>query len=242
MHTPPASLALVTGAARRLGKSFAFSLAAMGYHVVLHYHHSKAAAEKTAVEIRALGGHCTPLSANLLNEEEIDQLYTKIDSIGLPIKVVVNSAADMEAVDPMKVKPGGWDATLDLNLRAPFLVSQRAAKRMVDGGVIVNLSDVGAQKTWSRFLSYSVSKAGLESLTRLLAKAWAPSIRVNAIAPGLVLPSDVVSSSQWQALVDKIPLRRSAAVEEITYALEFLIKNEYMTGQTLVVDGGYSLL
>jgi NAD(P)-dependent dehydrogenase (short-subunit alcohol dehydrogenase family) len=135
-----------------------------------------------------------------------------------------------------------WDIAIDLNLRAPFLIAQHAAKRMQDGGLIVNISDTGAQKTWSRYPSYTVSKAGLESLTKMLARAFAPDIRVNAIAPGLVLPADFVTNEQWQKLVEKLPLKRAATLEEITSTLEFLIHNQYITGQTIVVDGGYSLI
>ena len=121
-------------------------------------------------------------------------------------------------------------------------MAQEAAKRMTDGGLIVNVSDVGAQKAWSRYPSYTVSKAAIESLTKVLARAFAPSIRVNAIAPGLVLPSEAVTPEEWERLVKRLPLQRPAQPEEITSALEFLVKNEYITGQTIVVDGGYSLI
>ncbi len=113
---------------------------------------------------------------------------------------------------------------------------------MTEGGLIVNVTDIGAQKAWSRYPSYTVSKAGLESLTKLLARSLAPAIRVNAIAPGLVLPSDVVTPEKWNKLIEKLPLKRAATLDEITSSLEFLIKNEYITGQTIVVDGGYSLI
>ncbi len=113
---------------------------------------------------------------------------------------------------------------------------------MTNGGLIVNVTDIGAYKTWSRYPSYSVSKAGLEVLTKILARSFAPSIRVNAVAPGLVLQSDLVSTDDWNRLVERIPLKRAASVEEIASAVEFLLANEYITGQTLVIDGGYSLL
>jgi pteridine reductase len=113
---------------------------------------------------------------------------------------------------------------------------------MPAGGLIVNISDVGAQKTWSRYPSYTVSKAALESLTRILARALAPAIRVNAIAPGFVLQSDIVPAEEWERLIKRIPLGRPATTEEIASALEFLLQNEYITGQTIVVDGGYSLI
>jgi pteridine reductase len=135
-----------------------------------------------------------------------------------------------------------WDASLDLNLRAPFLLARECANKMSEGGLIVNITDVGAQKAWSRYPSYTVSKAGLESLTRILARALAPNIRVNAIAPGFVLQSEIVSAEEWERLIKRIPLKRAARPEEITHVLEFLLRNEYITGQTIVVDGGYSLV
>jgi len=113
---------------------------------------------------------------------------------------------------------------------------------MEAGGLIVNVTDVGAQKAWSGFPAYTVSKAALETLTRVLARSLAPKIRVNAIAPGLVLPSEYVTEEEWVRLVGRLPLKRPASVDEVAAALEFLLKNEYITGQTIVVDGGYSLI
>ncbi len=235
-------LALVTGSARRLGKAFALSLARMGYSIALHHRGSVTEAEKTVKEIHALGVDCLPIRADLTVPEKIDFLFSMVDEFHAPLKVVVNSAAIMPVGNPRELELHDWDSALDLNLRAPFLVAQQAAKRMTEGGLIVNITDIGAQKAWSRYPSYTVSKAGLESLTKMLARAFAPEIRVNAIAPGLVLPSDVVTPEKWNKLVDKLPLKRAATLDEITSTLEFLIKNEYITGQTIVVDGGYSLV
>ena len=236
------ALALVTGSAHRLGKAFALSLARMGYAIALHYRGSVTEAENVTDEIRALGVDCMPIRADLTSTEKIDFLFSLVDEFRAPLKIVVNSASVMPVGGPLDLDVHEWDSALDLNLRAPFLIAQRAAKRMAAGGLIVNISDIGAQKAWSRYPSYTVSKAGLDSLTKLLARALAPGIRVNAIAPGLVLPSGVVTPEQWQKLVEKLPLKRAATLEELTLTLEFLIKNEYITGQTIVVDGGYSLI
>lgn len=236
------NLALVTGSAHRLGKAFALSLARMGYAIALHHRGSVDEAEHTVKEIQALGVDCLPIRADLTSPEKIGFLFSLVDEMKAPLKVVVNSAAVMPVGKPDEMELRDWDSALDLNLRAPFLISQQAAKRMTTGGLIVNITDIGAQKAWSRYPSYTVSKAGLESLTKMLARAFAPEIRVNAIAPGLVLPSDVVTEEQWLKLVEKLPLKRAATLDEVTSALEFLIKNEYITGQTIVVDGGYSLI
>lgn len=233
---PP--LALVTGAAHRLGKAFALTLARLGYDIALHYHSSSDEARQTKLELESLSRHVVLAQADLTQPAEIVSLLSTFPSLD----VLVNSAAFMPhgSVDSLSLE--NWDAALDLNLRAPFLLAQACASKMTEGGLIVNITDVGAQKAWSRYPSYTVSKAALESLTRILARALAPKIRVNAIAPGFVLQSEVVPPGEWERLIGRIPLKRPARTEEVTSALEFLLKNEYITGQTIVVDGGYSLV
>jgi NAD(P)-dependent dehydrogenase (short-subunit alcohol dehydrogenase family) len=235
-------LALVTGAAHRLGKVFLLSLARNEYAVLLHYHGSESEAFETAEEIKKLNVPVFLSQADLTDPDEVSSLFDLVDKLSHPLKVLVNSAAIMPIGDPHTLSIGDWDTALNLNLRAPFLCAQQAVKRMTQGGLIINVSDVGAQKTWSRYPSYSVSKAGLESLTKILARSFAPTVRVNAIAPGLVLQSDLVSNDEWNRLVGRVPLKRPATAEEIASALEFLLMNEYVTGQTIAVDGGYSLL
>jgi len=231
-------LALVTGAAHRLGKVFALTLAQQGFDIVLHYHQSSEAARQTQTEIESMGRRVILAPADLSDPGQIQALVAKLNLLD----VLINSAAFMPDGNVNALTLENWDTSLDLNLRAPFLLSQECAKKMSEGGLIVNITDVGAQKAWSRYPSYTVSKAALESLTKVLARALAPTIRVNAIAPGFVLQSDIVSSEEWQRLMHRIPLKRPARTEEIASALEFLLKNEYMTGQTIVVDGGYSLV
>jgi pteridine reductase len=235
-------LALITGGAHRLGKAFALSLARQGYAIVLHYHSAESKIQKATDEICELGVPVYPIQADLADVSTISSLFSTIDSIPYTLKILVNSAAFMPGGNTSTLSLENWDMSLDLNLRAPFFLAQEAAKRMSDGGLIVNITDVGAQKAWSRYPSYTVSKAALESLTKILARALAPMIRVNAIAPGLVLQSDIVTPEEWQRLIDRVPLKRPARTDELTSALEFLIQNEYITGQTIVVDGGYSLI
>ncbi len=240
METQP--LALVTGAAHRLGKAFVLALARSGYAILLHYRTSDVQAATTATQIRTLGVPVFLSQADLSQPSQIASLFSLVDRIPHPLKVLVNSAAIIPTGDARTLSAVEWDSVLNLNLRAPFLCAQEAAKRMKDGGLIVNVTDVGAQKSWSHFPSYSVSKAGLEALTKILARTFAPTVRVNAIAPGLVLQSDLISTEEWNRLVERLPLKRPATVDEIGSALDFLLKNEYVTGQTVVVDGGYSLL
>jgi NAD(P)-dependent dehydrogenase (short-subunit alcohol dehydrogenase family) len=235
-------LALVTGAAHRLGRALALSLARQGYAILLHYHHSAEKAAVTAGEIRSVGAPAYLAQADLTDTNSLCSLFSTLDSLPHQLRVLVNSAAIMQRADVRSLSAADWDATLALNLRAPFLMAQQAAERMTDGGLIVNVTDAGAAKAWTGFPAYVVSKAGLESLTRLLAKTYAPKIRVNAIAPGLVLPSENVTPEEWEKLANRLPLKHPVSVDDIVAALEFLLKNGSVTGQIIVVDGGYSLL
>jgi NAD(P)-dependent dehydrogenase (short-subunit alcohol dehydrogenase family) len=234
-------LALVTGGAHRLGRMFALTLAKRGYAVILHYFQSVEAAKVTADEIYSLGVPVYPMRADLTDAHQIQSLFTLMDSLNLQLKVLVNSAASMRRADLRVISEDEWDKTLDLNLRAPFIVGKLAAKRMTEGGLIVNITDAGVGKAWNGYPDYLVSKTALEALTRLMAKAYAPTIRVNAISPGLVLPSTNISKAEWEKLIDHLPLKHPASLDDISMALEFLLKDESVTGQTIVVDGGYSL-
>jgi pteridine reductase len=235
-------LALVTGAADRLGKAFALSLAREGFAIQLHYHLSAKKVDQTTAEIKAIGVPVYQFSADLTDETEIQSLFSHIDTLPYKLKVVVNSAAIMQKSDARELSINDWDVTLDLNLRAPFIIAQEAVKRMMSGGQIINIIDIGAQKVWTRYPAYVASKSALETLTRVLAKAYAPKIRVNALAPGLVLPADNIQPAEWKALVERTPLQRPVSLAEVVSALDYLVTNEAVTGQVVVVDGGYSLI
>ncbi len=237
-----ASLALVTGGAHRLGRSIALELARMGYALALHYFTSGEKAEQTADEIRQLGVPVTLLCADLTDENQVREMFAQVAALQNPLRVLVNSAAKLDRGSLLTLPMDAWDKSLDINLKAPLLCSQLAVPLMQEGGVIINLSDVGAGKTWTAFPAYIVSKAGLEALTRLMARSLAPRIRVNAIAPGLILPSGDLPDEDWQRLINRVPMRRAGAPEEIAHTVAFLIENDYITGQTLVVDGGYQLV
>ncbi len=236
------SLAIVTGAAHRLGKAIAFELARHGYAIGLHYHTSQQAAGDTADELRAVGCAVELLPADLSNPAEIAALFGRVDGLPYRLKVLVNSAGVMARGDLRSLAVEEWDATLALNLRAPWLCAREAARRMPAGGVIINLTDSGVSKTWAAYPVYSISKTGLESLTRLLAKSLAPSIRVNAVAPGLILPSVDLPEAEWQRLVSRLPLKQAGTPQDVARAVWFLVENEHVTGETIVVDGGYQLV
>ncbi len=238
---PGFPLAIVTGAAHRLGRAIALGLARSGYAIGLHYFQSEGAALETAREIEALGVPAALLPADLTDEQQVAAMFAAAARLSFPLRVLVNSAGVMLPANLRELPVEQWDLTLDLNLRAPFLCAQQAARQMGEGGIIVNVTDAGDQRAWTGFPAYIVSKAGLEALTRLLARALGPGIRVNAVAPGLILPPGLPDAN-WTRLVERLPLKRTGDPEEVVKAVLFFIQNEYITGQTIAVDGGYQLL
>lgn len=237
-----APLAVVTGAAHRLGKAIAFELAQCGYVIGLHYHRSVLAAQETADQLKQAGAAVELMQADLRDPAEVEKLFQHLDTMPYRLKVWVNSASVMERGDLRTLTVADWDATLALNLRAPWLCAREAAGRMKDGGVIINLTDSGARKTWTGFAAYAVSKAGLETLTRLLAKTLAPRVRVNGVAPGFILPAKDQDEAEWVRLVERLPLRQAGSPADVAQTVRFLVENQYITGETIVVDGGYQLV
>lgn len=235
-------LAVVTGGAHRLGRVFATTLARKGYAILLHYHSSIEQANQTTKELQDYHVPVYPVKCDLTTDIGCQTLFSEIDACTHRMEVLVNSAAIMTKTGMLDAPADSWDATFDINLRVPFILGQQASKRMAKGGLIVNVSDAGAHKLWTKFPAYVVSKGALEHLTRLQAKAYGPTIRVNAIAPGLVLPSAETTSKEWDDLVSRIPLQRPVSLDEISAALSFLVDNTAITGEILSVDAGYSLV
>jgi NAD(P)-dependent dehydrogenase (short-subunit alcohol dehydrogenase family) len=234
-------LALVTGAATRLGKAIALGLAQKGYAIGLHYHRSEAAAQQTAAEIQQLGMPVLLLPADLSKESQVKALFRSVEESPFVLEVLVNSAAEMHRADLLELSVKEWDQTMALNLRAPWLCARYAARLMLKDGVIINISDSGTRKVWVGYPSYLISKVALEALTRQLARRLGPRIRVNAIAPGLMLPADNFPQQEWHRLVSRIPMQQAGRVEELVKAVLFLVESLYITGEVLVVDGGYAL-
>ncbi len=234
-------LALVTGAAHRLGRAIALELARQGFAIGLHYNQSVAEAEQTAAELAAAGALAYLLPADLAVPAEVDDLFARVAQLPHPLRVLVNSAAVMPRDDLRTLPVELWDGVFDLNLRAPWLCA-RAAAALMESGIIINITDSGAHKAWTGYPAYVISKAALETLTRLLARALAPAVRVNAVAPGLILPAGELPSEQWQRLVDRLPLQTAGQPADVAQAVLFFIQNPYITGQVLAVDGGYQLV
>jgi NAD(P)-dependent dehydrogenase (short-subunit alcohol dehydrogenase family) len=235
--------ALVTGAARRIGRAIALDLAAQGFGIGVHYHRSPDAAEALVAAIKANGGRAVALRADLGRESETALLIASLaETLGAPT-LLVNNASLFERDDALTATRASWDAHMEANLRAPFVLSQEFARHLpADAdGLIVNMLD---QRVWNvtpHFTSYTLSKAGLWTMTQTLALALAPRVRVNAIGPGPVLPSSRQSQAQFDRQVASVPLQRSAKLEEICAAIHFMIAAKSMTGQMIALDGGQHL-
>jgi pteridine reductase len=232
-------IAVVTGAAHRVGKEVALALAAAGAHVVVHYFRS-AGAQETAAEIQRLGVRATTVQADLAQPDGAQTLMAAAEAAFGGVDVLVNSAANMLPGSVLDLSRAAWQAALDLNLTAPFFCAQAAARSMLarGGGAIVNIADLGGMRPWARYPAHSVSKAGLLMATQVLAKALAPAIRVNAVAPGPVLKPDGWDEARWQGVASHTLLKRAGSGYDVARATLFLIEADYITGETLVVDGG----
>ncbi len=232
---------LVTGAARRIGRSIALRLHQEGARVLIHYSSSRAEAEHTAAECGGAGLY----QANLEHVAEIKQMFGEIAEREGRLDALVNNAARFTKLDPLQVTETDWDFVHSVNLKATFFVAQQAALLMQRnaGGVgrIVNISSMGAFLAWREHVHYCASKAGVIALTRSLAKALAPAITVNSVAPG-VIPFDEVNEDRIQTMARSTPAGRPGTGEEIAGAVVYFLKaSNFVTGQTLQVDGGLSL-
>jgi pteridine reductase len=232
-------VALVTGAGIRVGREIALALADAGMNVAVHYSHSANEAESTVAEVRARGRKAESFAADLTAEGEPEKLIASVVASVGGLDVLVNSAAVMRRTPVGEVTYESWTETMDLNLRAPFFLSQAAAKVMrARGGVIINIADLAAFETWSGYIPHSISKAGVVQMTRAMAHALAPEIRVNAIAPGAVLLPEGWPDDSRKRLEATTPLKRLGTPKDVTDALLYLIRADYVTGETLIVDGG----
>jgi NAD(P)-dependent dehydrogenase (short-subunit alcohol dehydrogenase family) len=235
--------ALVTGAARRIGRALALDLAEQGHAVCVHYRDSAEDADSLAREIAGAGGRSAAIRADLRDEAAVRDLVGAAASALGPVTVLVNNASVFENDDALTATRATWDAHMETNLRAPFVLAQEFARALPAGveGNIVNLIDERVWKPTPFFASYTLSKSALWTLTRTLALALAPRIRVNAIGPGPTLPSPRQSAAQFARQVAALPLRRAASLEEICAALRFILAAASMTGQMIALDGGQHL-
>jgi NAD(P)-dependent dehydrogenase (short-subunit alcohol dehydrogenase family) len=235
--------ALVTGAARRIGRSIALDLAGRGWAVAVHYDRSAEAAEDVVRQIEESGGQAIALRADLAREADSAGLIPRaVEALG-PLGCLVNNAARFERDEIDSVTRESWDDHLETNLRAPLVLAQGFAAALPPErcGAIVNLLDERVWNLTPHFVSYTVSKSALWTLTRTLALALAPRIRVNGIGPGPALPSARQSDEQFARQCAAMPLGRGTSPEEICQAVQFLLAAGAVTGQMIALDGGQHL-
>jgi NAD(P)-dependent dehydrogenase (short-subunit alcohol dehydrogenase family) len=243
MSPGPLKTALVTGAARRIGRAIALDLARHGWAVAVHHHRSGDEAREVARLVQSAGGRAACVRADLAREEETATLVDRAAEALGPLTCLVNNASVFELDVADTVTRASWDAHLETNLRAPFTLTQAFARQLPDGepGNVINLLD---QRVWNLtpyFVSYTVSKTGLWTLTRSLALALAPRIRVNAIGPGPALRSPRQTEADFARQCEMTPLRRGTSPEEICDAVRFILGAPALTGQMIVLDGGQHL-
>jgi pteridine reductase len=234
--------ALITGGARRLGKAFALALARHRCNIVLHYGTSSKEAEETVAESLALGVNAVALSADLADTSQTKKLFTESTEALGGIDILINNASLFEPLDWHQTELNSWQIHFDINLTAPFFLSQALGQHL-DGqrGAILNLLDWRALRPGQDHLPYTITKAGLAALTKSLAQALAPSIRVNGIAPGAILPPPGVEE-KTTGLIEGVPAARWGEVDEVVDTMLFLVGGPgYITGEIIHLDGGRHL-
>lgn len=240
MASPPSSLAgkivLVTGGAKRIGREICLRLAAEGARVAIHYHSAEQDARTTAAECGA-----ELFQANFESVPEINRMFAEIEQRLGRLDGLVNNAGRFTRFDPLEVTERDWDFIHSVNLKAVFFCCQNAARLMKKsgGGRIVNLSSLGGIRPWAQHAHYCSSKAGVIMLTRALAKAFAPSITVNSVAPGVIPIGEI--DQRAHRLIEATPAGRGGTPAEVADAVVYFLKaTEFVTGQILAVDGGLS--
>lgn len=236
--------ALVTGGAHRLGRAFALGLARAGADVVIDYHTSADEAQATVGEIRALGRRATAVRADVSRGGDVKRLVAACaDELGR-LDVLVNSASLFESSPLERITDEDWDRSLAVNLKGPFMLSRDAAPllRRDGGGLIVNIADLSAFQPWPSYAAHAASKAGLVHLTRVLARALAPDIRANCIAPGTVLPPEEYIEAESDPTGARRVIGRAGTPEDAVRALLYFVAADFVTGEVAVVDGGRMLL
>ena len=234
--------ALVTGAGSRLGQTIAVALGEQGVRVAVHFHSHHDGALDTVRQIEAAGGQGHSLAANLSSRDDARKMVDDAITILGGLDLLVASAANFEATTFDTIDDAAWDRTLNLNLASPFAIAQRATPALRSSkGNIVFITCASVVAPFRGHLPYVVAKAGLYQMMRGMALDLAPDVRVNAVAPGMVLPPDDMSESQINHIVRHIPLRRVGSVDDVSRAVIFLASSSYVTGEQIVVDGGRSL-
>jgi pteridine reductase len=231
--------ALVTGGAVRLGRAMTMALAGEGMRLVVHYNRSSGEADEVVAEIRAGGGDAVAIGGDLAEAGAAERLAAEAVAAFGGVDVLVNSASVFPPESLEETDEELWDHTFAVNLRAPFFLIRHLAPTLrARRGVVVNMADLAGMQAWSSYAAHSVSKAGVVQLTRIAARALAPEVRVVGIAPGTVLPPEGMSDAELATLASRAPLGRNGSPDDVVAALLYLLRADFVTGETMVVDGG----
>jgi pteridine reductase len=231
--------ALVTGAGHRVGRAIAVALGGRGMRVAVHYNATASGAEETLRQVEAAGGSGHVVAADLTQADSADTLVSAVTATFGALDVLVNSAAVMVRTPFGAITAKQFDDIMALNLRAPFLLSQAAAPHLCKArGVIVNIADLAAFETWPGYLPHGISKSGVVHMTRALARVLAPEVRVAGIAPGTVLLPEHWDPAAAAHLRETTPLDREGSPDDVTRTVLFILDSDYLTGETIIVDGG----
>ena len=232
-------VALVTGAGRRVGRAIALALGARGMHVVVHFNGSRTGADETARLITEGGGQASVEQADLTQVEAANELVDRAIAWRGALSALVNSAAIMLRTPVGETAAPDWDTMFALNVRAPYFLSQRAAPALAAShGAIVNIADLAAFESWPAYVPHGMTKAAVVQMTRAMARVLAPDVRVNAVAPGVVLLPEGWSEEEAEHLRSTTPLRRLGSPEDVAQVVVFLLEAQYVTGEVIRVDGG----
>jgi NAD(P)-dependent dehydrogenase (short-subunit alcohol dehydrogenase family) len=236
--------ALITGAAKRIGKQLAMDLAAVGYNIAVHCNASRVEAEEVAQAIRSMGRKVVVVQGDLGSVETPERIIAEAVAVLGPLDVLINNASVFEEDELGNISSQSWSQHQDANLRAPVMLTQAFAKQLPsdEHGNVINLIDQRVWKLNPQFFSYTISKAGLWTATRTLAQALAPRIRVNAIGPGPALPSARMDQSDFEKQGRLTLLGRGTSPAEISAAAQFILSQPALTGQMIALDGGQHLV
>ena len=237
-------VALVTGGAHRVGRGIALTLANAGAHVAFTYHTAAAEARATLAQINRSGVKAVSIECDQQQPDQIDALFKSLRREFDQLDLVVNSAAIMERRPVLEITPDHWERVFNTNLRGPFFIAQHAARWMTETqtrGCIVNIADTSALRPWPSYAAHTASKAALVALTRALALALAPAIRVNALLPGAILKPPDWDDERWERMNAQIPLQHAGTPGDVGDAVLFCARSDFMTGEAIVIDGGRSL-
>jgi pteridine reductase len=222
-----------------VGRAISSALAEDGYRLVVHYNSSAGPADELVEEIRAAGGEAVAIGADLADAEAVRRLASDAAAAFGGIDLLVNNASVFPTERLEETDEALWDHTLAVNLKAPFFLIRHLAPTLRERrGVVINMADLAGIQAWAAYAVHGISKAGIVHLTRVAARSLAPEVRVNGIAPGAVLPPESMSDEEIRQLAASTPLKRNGSPEDVVRALRYLLAAEFVTGETLVVDGG----